>query len=216
MKGSRRCRPQAEQQRSQQQHFHRFSATAIDFIAISANQSRNKSQCLLRRGGLQVVVASLDDQEVVTLMKARLVVDAAFASVVDQHWDVIAVPGGIPGAMNLAESTPLRERLQRQHLRGGVVAGICLAPALVLKPAGVLEAMETVTGNPLPIRTLQQSWPADQFTKLLGSNFDPTARVISDQQQRIVLSQTPGTAIEFAIAIVRMLCGEDVALAIEN
>ena len=172
---------------------------------------------VLRRGGLQVVVASLDDQEVVTLMKGtRLVVDAAFESVIDQPWDVIAVPGGIPGAINLAESSPLRERLQRQHLSGGVVAAICLAPALVLKPAGVLEAMETVTGNPLAIGTPQQSWPANQFTKLLGSNFDPTARVISDQQQRIVLSQTPGTAIEFAIAIVRMLCGEDAALAIEN
>ena len=172
---------------------------------------------VLRRGGLQVVVASLDDQEVVTLMKGtRLVVDAALQSVLDQPWDVIAVPGGIPGAMNLAESSPLRERLQRQHLSGGVVAAICLAPALVLKPAGVLEAMETVTGNPLAIRTPQQSWPADHFNKLLGSNFDPTARVISDQQQRIVLSQTPGTAIEFAIAIVRMLCGDDAALAIEN
>ena len=172
---------------------------------------------VLRRGGLQVVVASLDDQEAVTLMKGtRLVVDAAFPSVMDQHWDVIAVPGGIPGAMNLSESSLLRERLKRQQLSGGVVAGICLAPALVLKPAGVLESMERVTGNPLAIRTPQQSWPADQFTKLLGSNFDPTARVISDQQQRIVLSQTPGTAIEFAIAIVRMLCGEDVALAIEN
>ena len=172
---------------------------------------------VLRRGGLQVVVASLDEQEVVTLMKGtRLVVDAALQSVIDQPWDVIAVPGGIPGAMNLADSSPLRERLQRQHLSGGVVAGICLAPALVLKPAGVLEAMETVTGNPLAIRTSQQSWPADQFTSLLGSNFDPKARVISDQQQRIVLSQTPGTAIEFAIAIVRMLCGEDAALAIEN
>lgn len=172
---------------------------------------------VLRRGGLQVVVASLDDQEVVTLMKGtRLVVDAAFHSVIDQPWDVIALPGGIPGAMNLAESSPLRERLQRQHLSGGVVAGICLAPALVLKPAGVLEAMDTVTGNPLAIRTPQQSWLPDHFTKLLGSNFDPKARVISDQKQRIVHSQTPGTAIEFAIAIVRMLCGEDAALAIEN
>ena len=172
---------------------------------------------VLRRGGLQVVVASLDDQEVVTLMKGtRLVVDAASQSVIDQPWDVIAVPGGIPGAMNLAESSPLRERLQRQHCSGGVVAGICLAPALVLKPAGVLEAMETVTGNPLAIRTPQQSWPADHFAKLLGSNFDPKVRVIIDQKQRIVLSQTPGTAIEFAIAIVRMLCGEDAAVAIEN
>ena len=172
---------------------------------------------VLRRGGLQLVVASLDDQEVVTLMKGtRLVVDAALQSVLDQPWDVIAVPGGIPGAINLAESSPLRERLQRQHLTGGVVAGICLAPALVLKPAGVLEAMETVTGNPLAIRTSQQSWPADHFTNLLGSNFDPKARVIIDQKQRIVLSQTPGTAIEFAIAIVRMLCGEDAAVAIEN
>lgn len=63
---------------------------------------------------------------------------------------------------------------------------------------------------------VEPCWPADHFTKLLGSNFDPKARVIIDQKQRIVLSQTPGTAIEFAIAIVRMLCGEDAAVAIEN
>ena len=172
---------------------------------------------VLRRGGLKVVVASVDNQELVSLMQGtRLVVDAAFESVANQHWDVIALPGGIPGAMNLAESARLRDRLQSQHASGGAVAGICLSPALVLKPAGVLDAMERVTGNPVAIRTPQQSWPANHFTKLLGANFDPTARVISDHKQRIVLSQTPGTAIEYAIAIVEMLCGQEKAQAIED
>ncbi len=172
---------------------------------------------VLRRADIEVVIASVDNQNTVTLMKgSRLVVDEPLVNVIDQDWDLIAIAGGIPGAMNLAASTLLRERLRQQHKNKGMLGAICLSPALVLKPAGVLDEMKTVTGNPLPIQTPEQSWPANFFTSILGDQFDASPRVISDEQQRIVLSQTPGTAIEYAIAMVRMLCGEERANAINN
>ena len=172
---------------------------------------------VLRRADIDVVIASINNQNTVTLMKgSRLVVDESLVNIVHQEWDLIAIAGGIPGAMNLAASTLLRERLRQQHENKGMLGAICLAPALVLKPAGVLDEMKVVTGNPLPIKTPEQSWPASFFTSILGDQFDASSRVISDEQQRIVLSQTPGTAIEFSIAMVKMLCGEERANIINN
>ena len=172
---------------------------------------------VLRRADIDVVIASINNQNTVTLMKGgRLVVDESLVNVVHQEWDLIAIAGGIPGAMKLAASTLLRERLRQQHANKGMLGAICLAPALVLKPAGVLDEMKVVTGNPLPIMTPEQSWPASFFTSILGDQFDASSRVISDEQQGIVLSQTPGTAIEYSIAMVKMLCGEERANVINN
>ena len=151
---------------------------------------------VLRRADIEVVIASVNNEDTVTLMKgSRLVVDAPLLNVVQQEWDLIAIAGGIPGAMNLAESTLLRDRLRQQHQIKGMLGAICLAPALVLKPAGVLDQMKRVTGNPLAIKTPEQNWPADYFTSILGDRFDSNSRVISDEEQQIVLSQTPGTAL---------------------
>jgi protein deglycase len=41
-----------------------------------------------------------------------------------------------------------------------------------------------------------------------------TARVVTDETHRLVTSQGPGTAIEFALALVRVLCGDEAALAV--
>ena len=172
---------------------------------------------VLRRADIDVVIASVSNEDTVTLMKgSRLVVDEPLVNVVHQQWDLIAMAGGIPGAMNLAASTLLRDRLRLQHTNKGMIGAICLAPALVLKPAGVLDEMKIVTGNPLAIKTPEQSWPADYFISILGDKFDASFRVISDEEQKIVLSQTPGTAIEYAIAMVKMLCGEECANRISN
>ena len=86
----------------------------------------------------------------------------------------------------------------------------------MLKPAGVLERAKKVTGNPLAIKTRDQAWPADAFTQLLGDAFDPNLRVCVDRDNNIVTSQTPGTAIEYALAIVELLRGEKVASEISD
>ena len=142
--------------------------------------------------------------------------DAKLEEVADEVWDAIVLPGGVPGAMNLGASELLRSTIQRHHAGGGLLGAICLSPALVLKPAGVLEYVKKVTGNPLAIKTPDQAWPADAFTKLLGSAFDPKLRVCVDRENNIVTSQTPGTAVEYALALVELLQGKKIASEISE
>ena len=172
---------------------------------------------VLRRASIDVTVASVESLGTVVLQKGlRIVPDASLEDVADHVWDAIVMAGGVPGAMNLGASESLRAVIQRHHAAGGLLGAICLSPALVLKPAGVLEHVKKVTGNPLAIKTPDQVWPADTFTQLLGDAFDPNLRVCVDRSNNIVTSQTPGTAIEYALAIVKLLRGEKVASEISD
>ena len=172
---------------------------------------------VLRRARIDVTVASVEACEMVVLQQGlRIVPDAKLENVANEAWDAIAMPGGVPGAMNLGASELLKSIIQRHHANGGLLGAICLSPALVLKQAGVLEHAKKVTGNPLAIKTRDQAWPADVFTQLLGDAFDSSLRVCVDRDNNIVTSQTPGTAIEFALAIVELLRGKEVASKISD
>ena len=167
---------------------------------------------VLRRADVDVTVASVESLDTVVLQEGlRIVPDANLEQVSDETWDAIVMAGGVPGAMNLAASGLLKVVLQRHHAGGGLLGAICLSPALVLKPAGVLEQVQQVTGNPLTIKTPGKEWSADAFTKLLGRAFNPNVRVCIDRDNNIITSQTPGTAIEYALAVVEVLRGKTVA-----
>lgn len=172
---------------------------------------------VLRRADVDVTVASVESLDTVVLQKGlRILPDANIEQVSDETWDAIVMAGGVPGAMNLAASELLKAVIQRHHAGGGLLGAICLSPALVLKPAGVLERVKKVTGNPLPIKTPDKVWPAEAFTKLLGNAFDSNVRVCIDRDNNIITSQTPGTAVEYALAVVEVLRGKTVAREISD
>ncbi len=172
---------------------------------------------VLRRARIGVTVASVEACEMVVLQQGlRIVPDVKLEDVANEAWDAIVMPGGVPGAMNLGASELLQSIIKRHHAKGGLLGAICLSPALVLKPAGVLEHVKRVTGNPLAIKTPDKVWPADTFTQLLGDAFDLSLRVCVDRDNNIVTSQTPGTAIEYALALVELLRGKKVASEISE
>ena len=172
---------------------------------------------VLRRADVDVTVASVESLDTVVLQKGlRIVPDVNLEQVSDETWDAIVMAGGVPGAMKLAASGLLKSVIQRHHADGGLLGAICLSPALVLKPAGVLEQVQQVTGNPLTIKTPGKEWSADAFTKLLGRAFDPNVRVCIDRDNNIITSQTPGTAVEYALAVVEVLRGKTVAREISD
>ena len=172
---------------------------------------------VLCRARVDVTVASVESLGTVVLQQGlRIVPDVNLEQVAADEWDAVVMAGGVPGAMNLGASGLLKTIIRRHHAGGGLLGAICLSPALVLKPAGVLEHVKKVTGNPLAIKTPDQVWPADAFTQLLGDAFDPSLRVCVDRENNIVTSQTPGTAIEYALAIVKLLRGEKVASEISD
>ena len=175
----------------------------IEFVGITD---------VISRAQIEVVVATVEEELDVQLMKGTCIrADCRLGDVGHMDFDAVIVPGGVPGAMRLGESQLLREIVLRHHEAGAVVAGICLAPAVALWPTGILASCERITGNPLPIKTSERSYPPEKFTAIFGERFDPDARVCVDAGHRIVTSQAPGTTLEFALAIVGILRGEAVA-----
>ena len=128
-------------------------------------------------------------------------VDARLVDVDDADFEMIVLPGGMPGAAHLKDDTRLVEMLRRASARGGYVAAICAAPS-VLAHAGLLDGRAATS---FPGFLDAQSTPGLQLS---------TAPVVIDG--RIITSRGPGTAIDFALTLIEMLAGSRVRGEIES
>ena len=102
------------------------------------------------------------------------------------------MPGGIPGAENLAVDPVLDKLLRAQVAEGKLYAAICAAPALVLGSKGLLQE-KTATGHPM----FQQNLEAKELNS--------ESRVVVDGN--CITSQGPSTSLDFALELVEQLCG---------
>lgn len=151
---------------------------------------------LLRRAGAEVTVASITDER---LVKGRsqiaLQADTTLGETQGEAYHLLLIPGG-PGVMPLrADGRPAA--LAKSYVEHGKpVAAICAAP-LVLKDAGLLDTRR---------HTAHQSVAAEL------PNAELNERVIEDGL--IITSRGAGTAIDFGLAVVRRLFGDEKAAEI--
>ncbi len=141
----------------------------------------------LRRAQLEVTVASVGSQQIKASRGVNLVADALIADCQEKTWDMIALPGGMPGSQHLADCIPLIDLLKAQQQAGRWIAAICAAPAVVLQAHGLLEGI-TATCYPALWDNLNNA---------------STERVVIDQQ--VITGQGPGVALDFALTLVEML-----------
>jgi len=154
---------------------------------------------VLRRGGVEVVTASLADGLAVRSAHGiQMVADARLPDVLESEYDAIILPGGGEGTHNLSECEPLLERLRRQKAEGGLVCAICAAPT-VLELAGIIED-ESVTCYP-------------SCTPQMGRRVE-SVPVIADGQ--IITGQGPGAAMLFALVVLAHLTDERAAHGVAN
>jgi len=147
---------------------------------------------VLRRAEIEVVVASIESRRMVTCARGtRLTADTMLVDVLAQPFDLIVLPGGMPGAQRLAESEPLAERVREQARAGKLFAAICAAPALALQQYGVLKQRRMTC------------YPAFS-DRLSGCVFVDQAVVVDGN---CITSQGPATALEFALTLVEQLAG---------
>lgn len=150
----------------------------------------------LRRAGVEVTVAAVGSGADRVARGSRGVAVVADASAEDavhaRAWDAVVVPGGMPGAANIAASSACRALLAKAAEAGAVVAAICAAPAVVLAPLGLLEGRAYTCYPGMEKDVRGGRWTAD--------------RVVVDG--RLVTSRGPGTALEFAAAVAAALVGE--------
>ncbi len=150
---------------------------------------------VLRRGEIAVIVAGLKPGAVRGSHGITLQPDTTLAEVDPAILDGVVLPGGMPGTLGLMECEPLLAIVRRLHAAGRPTAAICAAP-LVLHAAGILTGVP-VTAHP----SVRQ--------KLPGAKVLDEPRIV--KSGTIWTSQGPGTAIEFALAIVAELRGEELA-----
>ncbi|MGF1546945.1 MAG: DJ-1 family glyoxalase III [Thiotrichales bacterium] len=148
---------------------------------------------LLRRAGIEVVTAGLESQPAVRAARGTVIVaDTLLAEVQDQTFDMVALPGGLPGADHLRDDPRIARLLSRHNLAGHFTAAICAAPK-VLAAAGVLKN-RTATAYPGVLEALE-----------LSSTALSNAAVEVDG--KVVTSRGPGTAMDFALVLIELLVG---------
>ena len=147
---------------------------------------------LLRRAGFEVITAGLDDQPVTASRKTVVIPDTTIDAVSDQSFDLIVLPGGLPGADNLRDDQRIQSLIRQQHQQDKAIGAICAAPR-ALAAAGVLED-KTITCFP---GALEEG--PDQPFNISG------ARIEIDGN--IVTSRGPGTAMDFALTLIEQLAG---------
>ncbi|KDO59716.1 hypothetical protein CISIN_1g012037mg [Citrus sinensis] len=151
---------------------------------------------VLRRAGAQVTMASVEPQlEVEASSGTRLVADTSISNCSHQVFDLIALPGGMPGSVRLRDCEILKKITSKQAEEKRLYGAICAAPAVTLLPWGLLRRKQ-ITCHPAFTDKLPTFWAVKSNIHVSGE---------------VTTSRGPGTSFEFALCLVEQLFGESVA-----
>ncbi len=150
---------------------------------------------VLKRAGIDVTVAGLNSIEVVgAYAKIPMKTDTLLENINIEEYDMMVLPGGLPGAEYLAKSDLVKKYINILNEKGKYVGAICAAP-WALKEAGVLEGKKHTNYPGFEEKTGVEGYVSDQKVVVDGN---------------VLTSRGPGTAICFALEIVKHLKGEEV------
>ncbi|MDO4190554.1 MAG: DJ-1/PfpI family protein [Bacteroidales bacterium] len=150
---------------------------------------------LLRRAEVCVETVSVSNRnEVVGAHNVTVKADTLIAQAQIEKPDMLILPGGMPGMENLYACEKLRNLLLQQAGEQRLIAAICASPS-ILGRLGLLKQHQAVC------------YPG--FEDELTEAFVRSERVLVSDN--IITSRAPGTAIPFALELIKILCGEAVA-----
>lgn len=155
---------------------------------------------ILRRAGIQVITAGLEPGPVRASRGTVLVPDTTLDEALRNVFDMIVLPGGMPGSEHLKNDSRVINALQEQAAAGKYTAAICAAP-MALHAAGLLEGKRAT------------SFPG-VIDDLPGTHHCSDERVVVDGH--VVTSKGPGTAMDFALTLVELLAGKTKRDAVES
>jgi len=145
---------------------------------------------ILRRGDIDVITASLsDDLFVIGAHNVTIKADTNLQSINIDTVDMIILPGGWDGTKALASDQTVQNILKTMNKNNKLIGAICAAP-YALDKAGVLKNKFTC-------------YPSVETNIEAKGYIGNGANVIEDEN--IITSKGPATAMEFALEIVKKL-----------
>eukprot|EP00828_Plagiopyla_frontata_P017331 TRINITY_DN224_c0_g3_i2.p1 TRINITY_DN224_c0_g3~~TRINITY_DN224_c0_g3_i2.p1 ORF type:complete len:193 (-),score=34.75 TRINITY_DN224_c0_g3_i2:92-670(-) len=151
---------------------------------------------ILTRGGIEVTIASLTEAKLVKCANGcQIQCQYFFKEIEAKDFDIIICPGGMGNAEATSKHECLIKKLKQQKDNKKYYAAICATPALAFQPNGLLEGEAATCYPALNSKLADQSKIKERV-------------VVSNQ---CITSQAPGTAADFAFAIVDALLGGEIA-----
>ena len=167
-------------------------------VPIADGSEEIETSCItdtLVRAGAEVTVASVEATTTCTMSRGLKIVADALVTDVSGDWDLVALPGGMPGAERLRDSDALDAILRKQDARRAPLAAVCASPAVILKSKGLIDGRRATC------------YPAPPFVEALGDVSD--GAVVRDGH--VTTSRGPGTSLKFALDLVDQLYGPEKA-----
>lgn len=149
---------------------------------------------LLVRAGIEVVSAGLNAGPVKASRGVVLMPDTSLDQAMNMDFDMVVLPGGLPGAENLDRDPRIKELLEKMVQGGKFTAAICAAPR-VLANAGLLRGKKAT------------SYPGHLDKMDLPDVTYVEDAVVCDG--KVITSRGPGTAMDFTLTLIEKLLGED-------
>jgi protein deglycase len=147
---------------------------------------------ILRRADVEVTVAGVSPDPITGRNGIKLVADCPVADVKAAEYDMVVLPGGAEGTAHLAKCASTRQLIKDAAQQGKYLAAICAAPT-VLSGLGLIEG-KRVTSHP-------------SVENDLGKVSYTQDRIVIDG--KLITSRSPGTAMEFAMALAELLAGKE-------
>ena len=167
-------------------------------VAVAEGSEELETICIvdvLRRAGANTILASVGKLTVNGSKGIKVAADQLLTACIRETYDLVALPGGMPGSEHLRDCTELTEALKRQRAEGRLYAAICAAPAVALHPHGLLEGRR-ITCHP-------------NFAHLVSNVELLDAPVVIDGN--CITSRGAGTTVEFSLTLVEQLYGREKA-----
>ncbi|MDR2477744.1 MAG: DJ-1/PfpI family protein [Treponema sp.] len=157
----------------------------------------------LRRAGIEVTTAAVGGT--VTVKGARgipLNADTTLKDLIKRRkqaafWDAAVIPGGMPGAANIAASKDAADLLMEMNASGKWVCAICASPAVVLAPLGIVSGRKFTCFPSMEENVTDGKW-----------SIDPVVIDENPAGGGVITSRAAGTAGAFALAIIGKLLSE--------
>ena len=151
----------------------------------------------LFRAGVRADLISVDGTDtVLSSHGVRIGADLALADAELGSYEILFLPGGMPGTTRLAANPVIGAEIDRRAAAGLPIAAICAAPS-ILATRGHLQG-RTATANPAFMTVLAEA----------GAETVDTPVALDG---RIVTSRGAGTALDLGIALVEVLLGPEEA-----
>ncbi len=153
---------------------------------------------ILRRAGINALTVGIIEGITTGARKMNMIPDTSIDQIEADDFDMIVLPGGLPGANYLNDDPRVKELIQNFNKKNKAIGAICAAP-YVLANAGVLNGKKAT------------SYPAPKHENLILSKGGTYLQEKVVKDGNIITSRGPATAMCFALSIVENFKGSEIS-----